>query len=120
MSDVAVAAHTTERLAWSGHGLDVVRQAGVAGEARAFGDPCVAWRDPDRVGKGAGGEVERVPEAVEGLRRVLADQTRGVWQLLQTATLRWLERCQPSYCSCITWQLAQAAGSSVRYEAPRA
>jgi hypothetical protein len=38
----------------------------------------------------------------------------GVWQLLQVATERWDDLSQPSNCSRITWQLAQAAGSSVR------
>ena len=42
----------------------------------------------------------------------------GVWQSLHTATARWLDLIHASYCSCITWQLAQAAESWVRYEAP--
>ena len=36
----------------------------------------------------------------------------GVWQLLQVATARCDDFSQPSNCSRITWQLAQAAGSS--------
>ncbi|MND05984.1 hypothetical protein D3C83_270930 [compost metagenome] len=38
----------------------------------------------------------------------------GVWQSLQTATARWLDLVQPASCSSMTWQLAQARGSSVR------
>ena len=44
----------------------------------------------------------------------------GVWQSLQTATAWWLDLSHPLYCSLMTWQLAHAAGSFVRYEPPRA
>ena len=41
-----------------------------------------------------------------------------MWQSLQTATAWWLDLVQPSKWSCMTWQLAHAAGSLVRYEEP--
>src|SRR3972149_7260965 len=52
--------------------------------------------------------------------RYLGPRPWGVWQSLQTATAWWLDFVHASYCSFITWQLAHAAGSSVRYAAPRA
>ena len=42
----------------------------------------------------------------------------GTWQSLQTATERWLPFSQPSYCSFITWQFAQARASLVMYDQP--
>src|SRR5512140_575946 len=42
----------------------------------------------------------------------------GVWQSLHDAAWWWLDETQPEYCSCITWQFAQARGSFVRYEYP--
>src|SRR5690349_5953564 len=42
----------------------------------------------------------------------------GVWQSLQAATRACEECCQASNWSRMTWQLAQACGSSDRYEAP--
>ena len=65
-------------------------------------------------------KVERVPEAVARLGAYLPTKPCGVWQSLQIATARWLAFSQPSYCSFMTWQLAQAAGSLVRYEPPLA
>ncbi len=41
----------------------------------------------------------------------LATKPGGVWQSLHVATARWLPRDQPSSCSVITWQFAQAFGS---------
>src|SRR5688572_14486854 len=50
----------------------------------------------------------------------LGSRACGVWQSLHAATARWLEAIHPSYCSRMMWQLAHAAGSFIRYEAPRA
>ncbi len=36
------------------------------------------------------------------------------------ADRRWLAFIQPAYWDCIIWQFAQAAGSLVRYDPPRA
>ena len=61
----------------------------------------------------ARGEKERMPEAVGRLVAYLPMKFAGVWQLLQVATARCDDLSQPSNCSRMTWQLAQAAGSSV-------
>ena len=44
----------------------------------------------------------------------LAGMTTDPWTCSYHAAARWDDFSQPSNCSCITWQLAQAAGSSVR------
>src|SRR5687768_1884182 len=54
----------------------------------------------------------------DALLAYLATMPGGVWQSLQLATTWWLDFAQPSYCSCMTWQFAQAAASFDRYEAP--
>ena len=52
--------------------------------------------------KPTGGEVVGMPETVARFRRVLANQSGGVWQSLQTATARWLDFSQPLNWSCMT------------------
>ena len=44
----------------------------------------------------------------------------GVWQSLHAATARWLDFSHAVKCSLMMWQFAHAAGSFVRYDAPRA
>src|SRR5262245_47604532 len=44
----------------------------------------------------------------------------GVWQSLQVATAWWLDFCQLSRWSFMTWQLAQPRGSLLKYDPPSA
>jgi len=83
-------------------------------------DLVIELGDLDGVGISAACEIEGMPESVVRLDRVLPTMLCGVWQSLQVATEWWLDFIQASYCACITWQLAHAAGLLVRYEYPLA
>ncbi len=48
----------------------------VALATRKFSDPTIAFRHPDRFMKSVGCEIVGMPEAVRGLRHILADKTR--------------------------------------------
>ena len=48
------------------------------------------------------------------MRPAAADSEWPTEQSLPVATEWWLDFIQPSYCACMTWQFAQAAGSFVR------
>jgi hypothetical protein len=61
-----------------------------------------------------------MPEPVERLRRVLADEIRRGIAVVACGDGAMAAGEHPSNCSRITWQFTHAAGSFVRYEAPRA
>jgi hypothetical protein len=74
MSHVAMAADATQdacgvRRSWI-NGLD---NGGVTVAARILGDACVPRGDAYRFGKGAGREIERMPEAVQRFCPVLTE-----------------------------------------------
>jgi len=69
-----MAASARDPLASAGPVADLVRDVGVAAAARAFRDLAAAFVREDRVGKISRREIERVPEPVARLRRVLPDR----------------------------------------------
>ena len=80
VSDIAVTADAGSsictRMFSSGtfDGFDDIRMTMAA---RAFGNFLIARRDPDGVLVGAGGEIERMPEAIQSFGLILADKI--VW-----------------------------------------
>src|ERR1043166_2963057 len=76
MADRGVTAEARERGAPVRLRVDGLHDGRVTVAARALGHVAVARGDLDRLGKAAGGEVERVPEPVEGFRPVLAGEAR--------------------------------------------
>ena len=99
--------------AWAGvpmacdHGL-------VAAPAVRLRDRPAPGRGADGLVKAAGREVVRVPEAVPGLRVVLAHEVVRHVAVVADRHRAVAAFVQPSYCSFITWQFAQARASSVR------
>ena len=100
--------------------LDGVDDFPVAVTAGLLGDLPAVRFDLNIVLVAAGGEKNECQKPLDALVAYLPMKFAGVWQLLQVATARCDDLSQPSYCSCMTWQLAQAAGSSVRYDQPLA
>jgi hypothetical protein len=99
---------------------DGVHDVGVTGTARGFGDDAIALVDADGLVKRPVVNANECQNPLRALVVYFGSTACGVWQSLHPATARWLEAIQPSYCSRMMWQFAHAAGSFVRYDAPRA
>ena len=78
MTDVLVTADAGEVISgMRDGGADILDDLLMTLHASVFGDSAVAWFDAQRIGELAGGEGERVPEAIVGFGDVFADDVVG-------------------------------------------